>query len=74
MVSRSNNSAKLFSPSTPSMMDRWIEQKAKLKKKYPNLTNNDLLYSEGKKNEMLENLRLKLNLSKEDWKKVIEKL
>ncbi|MCX6168409.1 MAG: hypothetical protein NTX65_03650 [Ignavibacteriales bacterium] len=74
MESKSNKAARQFSPSTPSMMDRWIEQKAKLKKKFPNLTNNDLLYHEGKKNEMFENLRIKLNLSKEEWKKMIDKL
>jgi hypothetical protein len=71
---RYNRSTTVFSPATPSIMDRWNEQKAKLKKKFPSLNNNDLLYSEGKKGEMMENLRIKLNLSKEDWKKVIENL
>jgi hypothetical protein len=74
MEYKSSKATRLFSPSTPSMMDRWIEQKAKLLKKFPRLTNNDLLYNEGKKNEMFENLRIKLNISKEDWKKIIEKI
>jgi uncharacterized protein YjbJ (UPF0337 family) len=65
---------RLFSPATPSMMDRWNEQKAKLKKKFPELTNNDLKYKEGRKNEMFANLRVKLGVSPEDWKKIMEDL
>ncbi len=63
-----------FSPSTPSMMDKWNEQKAKLKKKFPSITNSDLIYNEGKKNDMLENLRIKLGLSADEWKKVLKNL
>jgi hypothetical protein len=74
MAFKSNKTPQLFSRSTPSIMDKWNEQKDKLKKKFPNLTNNDLLYKEGKKHEMLENLRVKLNISIEDWKKILKNI
>ncbi len=74
MAYQPNKTPRPFSPSTPSMMDRWNDQKAKLKKKFPSLTNNDLLYKEGKKNEMFENLRIKLSISIEDWKKIMKEI
>jgi hypothetical protein len=74
MANKSKNVMQQFSPATPSMMDKWNEQKAKLKKKFPSLTNNDLRYKEGRKNEMFENLRIKLGVSVEEWKKIIEKI
>ncbi len=72
MAYKSNKPTRLFSPATPTMMDRWNEQKTKLKKKFPSLTDTDLRYKEGKKSEMFESLRIKLDISIEDWKKMIE--
>lgn len=60
-----------FSRSTPSMKETWDLQKAKLKKKYPALTESDLRYEEGKKGAMWEKLQLKLGLSKEELQKLI---
>ncbi len=60
-----------FSRSTPSMKETWDLQKAKLKKKYPTLTESDLRYEEGKKGAMWEKLQLKLGLSKEELQKLI---
>ena len=74
MTHKSKNITRIFSPATPSMMDIWNEQKANLKNKFPSLTNNDLRYKEGKKNEMFESLRIKLGISKEDWKKVMKEI
>jgi hypothetical protein len=56
------------------MMDRWIEQKDKLKKKFPSLTDNDLKYKEGKKGEMFEAIRIKLDIDVKEWKKVLKEL
>jgi hypothetical protein len=74
MVNKFNKHDLVFSRSTPSMMDRWNAQKAKLKKKYPNLTDADLRYSEGKRGEMLENLRIKLDVSADNWKKIMKEI
>jgi hypothetical protein len=53
------------------MKETWDLQKAKLKKKYPTLTESDLRYEEGKKGAMWEKLQLKLGLSKEELQKLI---
>jgi len=71
---KSTKPSRLFSPSTPSMKENWDKQKAKLKKKYPVLTESDLRYDEGKKGVMWEKLQLKLGLTKEELKKIIDKL
>lgn len=72
MEYKSNKAGHQFTRPIPSMMDRWIDQKEKLKKKFPSLTDKNLRYKEGKKNEMFENLRIKLDISVDDWKKMME--
>ncbi len=52
----------------------WEEQKGKLKQKFAKLTDNDLLYIEGKKEEMLGKLQIKLGKSKEELSKIIQEL
>jgi len=52
----------------------WNEQKAKLKKKFAVLTDNDLMYEIGKKDEMLAKLQIKLGKTKEELHKIIEAL
>jgi uncharacterized protein YjbJ (UPF0337 family) len=52
----------------------WNEQKGKLKQKFANLTDNDLLFAEGKKDEMLGKLQIKLGKSKEELQKIIAAL
>jgi uncharacterized protein YjbJ (UPF0337 family) len=52
----------------------WNETKEKLKKKFAMLTNSDLLFLEGKKDEMLERLRVKLGKSKEEIQRIISEL
>ncbi len=49
----------------------WNEQKAKLKQKYAELTDNDLMFAEGKKDEMMAKLQKKLGKTKEELDKVI---
>ncbi len=52
----------------------WNEQKGKLKKKFAELTDNDLLFEEGKKEEMLGKLQIKLGKTKEEIDKIIDSL
>ena len=52
----------------------WEVQKGKLKQKFAKLTDNDLLFVEGKKDEMLGKLQITLGKSKEELQKLIEKL
>jgi uncharacterized protein YjbJ (UPF0337 family) len=52
----------------------WNEQKGKLKKKFATLTDNDLMFKEGKKEEMMGKLQVKLGKSKEEFKKLIDSL
>ena len=49
----------------------WNEQKAKLKKKFAVLTDNDLMYDEGQKEEMLGKLQGKLGKTKEELRKLM---
>jgi uncharacterized protein YjbJ (UPF0337 family) len=63
-----------FALSTPSMKEIWDIQKGKLKKKYPVLTDADLRYEEGKKGAMWEKVQIKLGITKEELRKVIEAL
>jgi len=52
----------------------WNEQKGKLKQKYAELTDDDLLYAEGKKDEMLGRLQIKLGKTKEELHSIISAL
>lgn len=52
----------------------WDELKGKLKQKYAKLTDDDLLFAEGKENELLGRLEKKLGQTKDEIRNVIEKL
>ncbi len=52
----------------------WNEQKGKLKQKYANLTDDDLMYTEGKEDELLGRLQKKLGKSKEEVEKLMSDL
>jgi len=52
----------------------WNEQKGKLKQKFASLTDNDLLFEEGKKEEMLGKLQIKLGKTKEELHLIIKSL
>jgi uncharacterized protein YjbJ (UPF0337 family) len=51
---------------TTEAKGNWNEQKGKLKQKFANLTDDDLLFAEGKKDEMLGKLQIKLGKTKEE--------
>jgi uncharacterized protein YjbJ (UPF0337 family) len=59
---------------TTEMKGNWNEQKGKLKQRFANLTDDDLLFAEGKKDEMLGKLQIKLGKSKEEMHKVLSEL
>ena len=52
----------------------WEEQKGKLKQKFAKLTDDDLLYDEGKKDEMFGKLETILGKTKEELHKIIDSL
>ena len=56
---------------TTELKGSWDEQKGKLKQKFATLTDDDLLFAEGKKDEMMGKLQIKLGKSKEELHKVI---
>jgi uncharacterized protein YjbJ (UPF0337 family) len=49
----------------------WKEQKGKLKQKFAMLTDNDLLFEEGQRDEMLGKLQAKLGKTKEELRAII---
>ena len=59
---------------TTEIKGNWNEQKGLLKQKFAMLTDDDLLFSEGKKDEMLGRLQIKLGKTKEELHKIISSL
>jgi uncharacterized protein YjbJ (UPF0337 family) len=56
---------------TTEVKGNWNEQKGRLKQKFATLTDNDLMFVEGKKDEMLGKLQIKLGKSKEELQKIL---
>ena len=52
----------------------WNEVKGKMKKQYASLTDNDLMYEEGKDDELVGRIQKKIGKSKEEVEKWIETL
>jgi uncharacterized protein YjbJ (UPF0337 family) len=52
----------------------WNEQKGKLKQKFAELTDDDLMYAEGKKDEMLGKLQKKLGKTEDEMKQLFSEL
>jgi uncharacterized protein YjbJ (UPF0337 family) len=52
----------------------WNETAGKLKQQFANLTDNDLLFKEGKEEELLGRLQKKLGKTKDEIKALIEKV
>jgi len=57
-----------------SFKDTWNEMTGKLKQKYADLTDDDLLFAEGKEEEMLGRLQQRTGRTKEDLRKEIGEL
>jgi uncharacterized protein YjbJ (UPF0337 family) len=58
---------------TISMKGNWKEIAGKLKQQFANLTDDDLLYQEGKEEELLGRLQKKVGKSKEELRELIAK-
>ena len=59
---------------TTVSQENWNEQKGKLKAQFSTLTDSDLKFDEGKKEEMLSRIQAKLGKSKEELSIIIEAL
>jgi hypothetical protein len=52
----------------------WDSKKEKIKQRFPTLTDQDLIFQEGKEKEMIEMLEYKLEMPKLELAKIIEAL
>lgn len=52
----------------------WKEIKEKLKQQYAQLVDNDFLFADGKKDELLARLQIKLGKTKEEIQKIISEM
>jgi len=59
---------------TPEVTGNWNTIKGKLKQKFAGLTDNDLMFAEGLKDEMIGRLQIKLGKTKAEMQKIIEAL
>lgn len=59
---------------TFTIKGNWNEISGKLKQQFADLTDDDLLFKEGKEEELLGRLQQKLGKTKEDLRKLISKI
>ncbi|HEY9170364.1 MAG TPA: CsbD family protein [Lutibacter sp.] len=59
---------------TTEAKGNWNIQKAKLKQRFADLTDNDFMYEEGQREEMLGKLQVKLGKTKEELNDFLESL
>ncbi|KGO87900.1 CsbD family protein [Flavobacterium suncheonense] len=52
----------------------WVDQKKKLKEQFPTLTDADLNFEEGKRDEMLKKVQAKLGKTKTEFDAIISRL
>jgi uncharacterized protein YjbJ (UPF0337 family) len=57
-----------------SIKGNWNEVKGKLKQKYANLTDDDLMFAEGKEDELYGRLQQRLGKTKDELKREIESI
>lgn len=74
MFRENSFTARTLTMNTTELNGTWEEQKGKLKQKFALLTDNDLLLLEGKKEEMLGRLQIKLGKSKEELQNIMKNL
>ena len=73
-VVKMHSQSKITEMNKTEVKGNWNEQKGRLKQKFAVLTDNDLMFAEGKKDEMLGKLQIKLGKSKEELQKILEGL
>jgi len=59
---------------TAPVLENWSDQKEKLKALFPTLTDEDLRYEEGNREEMLTRIQSKLGKTKEELDTVLSTL
>lgn len=59
---------------TTEILGSWSDRKIKLRQKFASLTDNDLLFEDGKTEEMLGKLQLKLGKTKDELRSIIATL
>jgi len=64
----------MSSATTDKIKGNWNQLKGKLKQQYADLTDNDLLYVEGKEDELYGRLQERLGKSKDDVRTIIDHL
>ena len=74
LYSKRYSQFKIQKMNTTEVNGKWKEQKGKLKQKFAMLTDNDLMFIDGKKDEMLGRLQIKLGKTKEQLHAIIEAL
>ncbi|HKX85942.1 MAG TPA: hypothetical protein VJL37_04675 [Flavobacterium sp.] len=65
------SSMKNLDTTSEAISKNWVEQKEKLLKKYSILNETDLLFIDGKKEIMLEKVRLTLRITKEELSQIL---
>jgi uncharacterized protein YjbJ (UPF0337 family) len=65
---------KFTNMNTTELKGDWEVKKGKLKEMFAELTDNDLLFLEGKKEEMMGKIQVKLGKTKEELSKIISNL
>lgn len=63
-----------MSAMTDKVKGNWNEIKGKLKQKYADLTDDDLLYAEGKEEELLGKLQQRLGKTKEQIQEELDRM
>jgi uncharacterized protein YjbJ (UPF0337 family) len=63
-----------YSANKLKVKGNWNEAKGKLKQKYAQLTDDDVLYAEGKEDELYGRLQQKLGKSRQEVEKILEDL
>jgi uncharacterized protein YjbJ (UPF0337 family) len=67
-----NNILKIYAMEKLKIKGTWNEIKGKLKQKYGELTDDDLVFTEGKEDELYGRLQKRLGKTKDELRKEIE--
>ena len=70
-VAKIHSQYKIKKMNTTEVKGNWNEQKGKLKQKFASLTDNDLMFEKGKKEEMMGKIQIKLGKTKQELEEII---
>ncbi len=71
MVLKKDTMVQPSADAVPSLIENWYIKKAKLKRRYPDLTDSDLQYDEVRNGTLINKLRNKLGINTEELQKII---